>query len=238
MLEQRIWDGMATHTQVAISEAQQRQAQAKSVQEQIVFRIAESYERVLLNQALIRLARQATNEHKRIVNLIRQRYESGAGRLSDLTLAETRLARFESILLEVTLNEEAAAYNLASLIGKKPQALTSKPIRLVMSTLEEDDLWPMIESHNQEFLAAHKAIEAGRKTIALQRSGYHPRITFNAELDYADSVRGIEAFSRDQRALLRMRWNAFSGGQREASIDAAQAGLVRLQHLRDEIKLS
>lgn len=238
VVQQLLFDGFAASSRVAAAKAREAQtiAQENSAREQLVQDIADAYQQAALNDYFLGLAKEYTLEHEKILKLLTERFDAGVARLSEVTLAKVRLARFRSIVEELTNSRRQSLITLEQLIGEPVTSVEQGRIITVLPEPDRTVLWEQILNKNADFKAAAAALEAAQERTREARAAYSPTITANGEIDYTDGVQGVDTYGVQQRAMLRFRWQPFDGLRREARIDGSKADVRRVQYLKTDVE--
>ena len=95
-----LFDGFATQSEVQrqIARIDSASYRVQEAAEFIALDAVEAHLDVLRNQALVELARENLEQHRRILGQVRQLEDQGAGSIGDVRQTESRLAEAQSSL--------------------------------------------------------------------------------------------------------------------------------------------
>jgi len=229
--QQVLFDGFATPARRAAAQARQRQASADitAQREQLALEIATLYLQAAMNQNLRTVAKEYTHEHETILSLLEQRYTAGIARLSEVTLARVRVARFRAIVAELEDAERETRIQLEHVLLIPAEALD---LTLPMTLMTQQQAipartWNSIRTSNPAIRAAMAAVQAAEQDLRQERAARFPLLTLNGEVNYRDNAAGVPTYEVDQRLMLRTEWLLYNGGAREARIGSSAATLAR-----------
>ncbi len=218
-LTQLLFDGFDTRNAL-LGQKSQIQAstyQLNDVKQVVSLRTIEVYLDVLRRQELVRLAKDNLSKLEEILDKIRLRSESGAGRKVDQTQIEGRYALAKTSVLVAEQNLIDARSNYLRVVGELPYDLVKPVFSLSLPSTQEEALTKARDSH--------PAILAARENVAVSRAGkkraqaaYLPRIDVEAGASHNNDIEGVDATNEDASILLRMRYNLFRGGADRARI--------------------
>ncbi|MET1080784.1 MAG: TolC family outer membrane protein [Pseudomonas sp.] len=221
-LQQMVFDGFATASEVGRQEAtvNARAFSLKGTAERTALDVVQVYLDVLKRDELVRLAQDNLSSHERIYDQITLRSERGVGRLADLDQAEARLAQAKNNLITEQTNLADARTNYFSVVGEEadqlepPAGLAGQlPESLADARRELLENSPVLRSAESDVVATEQQYDAAKST-------FYPR--FDAELsrNADNNIDGVDAHSNEWQAMLRMRYNLFSGGSNKADLEA------------------
>ncbi len=214
-------------------------AQAKEL---LGFAAADAYLNVMRTRRLVGIAKKDVITHRGILTKIRKRLKAGAGRKSEVELAESRLAQAQATLARRIGEARDAGDTFIRVVGmsaprymKTPHMPKILPVDLGAAQLAANQSNPTIA-------AAESQYEASRDAVGVARSSFFPRITFDMSASYDNNLDGVRGHNNDAMAMLRLTYNLFKGGSDKASVDAANArkmvALHDAQNIRREVNES
>jgi adhesin transport system outer membrane protein len=200
---------------------------------------------------LVEYAEENYATHRVLYSKIKERADSGVGRKVDFETAAGRLALAESNLLTETANLHDVTARFQRIVGSQPPSEIVAP---KASTALTRDFPPDRANGIERSLKASPALKAAfqnilsaQRNVAVQKSGYYPRLDA-----YAEQTRDVNAGGYTQRYQptlasgttnattvgVTMTWNLFRGfqdysRQRKAEEEKYSARDVREKVCRD-----
>lgn len=240
VLSQMLYDGAATRSEVDRAGARLTSAEwtALATAEDIALRTATAYLDVLRSRATVQVARDNLDAHARIHAQIRQRTEGGVGRRADLDQADGRLALAASNLRVEEQSLAGAELALRRLVGAAPGPL-QRPAGPQQPWGADDAPLYAAAAEHPLLRAGRASVDAAQADIRAARASLQPRLSF--ELGTVQDRNAVIDLSREDRAMLVLRWNLFRGFGDQARV--SQAGwlaeetreqLTRTQRQLDE----
>lgn len=217
-VDQMLFDGFAVSNEVARQDARVR-AQEYTLEgsaQQIALQAIDAYLKVLLNRDLVALSNDNLKVHDRILDQVRLRTRAGVGRSSDLEQVTGRRAAAVSSLLSDQVNLQDSESGFISVVGDLPRELSPAadkvaglPENLNTAIKKGLDNHPTLKSAKADVAAAKAQKEAAQNS-------FYPK--FNLELGgtWNDDLDGVEGRDHDLTAMIRMRYNLYSGGRDQA----------------------
>ncbi|MGY4531323.1 adhesin transport system outer membrane protein [Pseudomonas sp. TE3786] len=246
-LSQMLFDGFATSSEVGRNKAtvNSRAYALLNTSERTALTVAQVYLEMLTRQDLVHLAEANLQSHERIHDQIRLRTDRGVGRMADLNQAEARLAQARNNLITEQTNLVDAQTNFYSAVGADPVDLQvpttgiQLPETLAQARQQMIENSPILRSAEADIAAAEQQYKAAKST-------FYPR--FDAELGRSanNDIDGQDGHYNEWEAMLRMRYNLYSGGSDKATLEARsyQAGEAldirnnALRQLNEELGLA
>lgn len=235
LLNQTIWDGMATASRVDINKSKLGSVDSRLIDnaEALGLDAVLAHIEVLREREIVRLAGVNVQQHESILVSQQERSRMGAASVSDVTQTQGRLARAQSTLTEArsALQVAEAAYlrltgqMVPETMGPAETPTTTPPS--VEAALADS------QTNNPKVQALMADVRAADGEIDLAKSGYHPVIYAEAGPTYKDRVESSTGYSWGTAAMLRMRWNLFNGGADMAAVKGASA---RSRQSRQELQ--
>ncbi|HXY09498.1 MAG TPA: TolC family protein [Terriglobales bacterium] len=218
--------------------------QLERTDQEILFRVVQSYYGVLLAAKQLEVAEQAEKTAKSIMDRSQVRFDAGLVVESDLLSAKVRLARREQELIRARNNLELARVQLSTAMGVPAGAQYQPADPLAERTLTAAPL-PALE---QEALATRpdlKRIEAQQSaqelSLAIAKSSFGPRLKAFAgwELDNPTFLAG--GGGNNWLGGIELQIDLFQGGAKRAALSHERANAERIaalkQAARDSVRL-
>ncbi len=220
-LTQNLFNGFATSSEIGRNKAtvNSRAYALLNTSERTALTVAQVYLELLTRQDLVRLAQDNLDSHERIHDQIRLRTDRGVGRLADLNQAEARLAQARNNLITEQTNLVDAQTNFYSAVGvdavdlQRPATGVQLPDTLAQARQQLIENSPVLRSAEADIAAAEQQYKAAKST-------FYPR--FDAELGRSanNDIDGQDGHYNEWEAMVRMRYNLYSGGSDKATLEA------------------
>lgn len=119
-IEQPIWTGGRITGQIDLAQARLNQAQSNLVQTQqeVMLQLSTAYFEILRFEERLKAAKLNTEEHERLLALIKRRVKSEVSPESDSVLAESRFQLAKTEEIQISRQLATLKHNLAQLIGR------------------------------------------------------------------------------------------------------------------------
>lgn len=239
-VNQMLFDGFATSSEVERQEARMRSAMAnlRDVSEDYVLEAGRAYLELLRREQLLNSANETLLNHVRIYEQIKRRSESGMGSLSSIQQAEGRLALAEVNALAAENNMRDAKANFERIFGVAPEE-NLEPVDEMVAPLPENlEAAQLQTTENHPVMAVAQAdIEAAIAQREAAESRMYPRLDLEIERRWDDNLDGQPGPNEDLTAMLRLRYNLYNGGEDSARIRRSEHQLGEAQAIqRDALR--
>lgn len=239
-LNQMIFDGGATRSEVERQEARMRSAMAnlQDVSEDYALEAGRAYLELLRREQLLNSANETLLNHVRIYEQIKRRSESGMGSLSAIQQAEGRLALAEVNALAAENNMRDAKANYERIFGMAPEDQL-EPVDAVVAQLPASlqEAQSLSQSNHPVMSVAQSDIEAAIAQREAAESRMYPRLDLEVERRWDDNLDGQPGPNEDLTAMLRLRYNLYNGGEDAARIRRSEHQLGEAQAIqRDALR--
>lgn len=247
-LQQMLFDGFQTSNEVGRQQAtaNSRGYSLLNTTERTALTVAQVYLDVLTQREMVRLAEENLKSHERIYDQIKLRTSRGVGRMADMDQADARLAQAQNNLLTEKTNLADAQTNYLSAVGVFPDQLEAPAPVMTMMPATLDEARKQMLENSPVLRSAESDIAAAEKQYQSAKSTFYPR--FDAELgrNADNNIGGDEGHNNGWEAMVRMRFNLYSGGSNKADLEsksylASQALDIRnnaLRQLNEELGLA
>lgn len=247
-LQQMLFDGFQTSSEVGRQQAtaNSRGYSLLNTTERTALTVAQVYLDVLTQREMVRLAEENLKSHERIYDQIKLRTSRGVGRMADMDQADARLAQAQNNLLTEKTNLADAQTNYLSAVGQFPDQLEAPQPFMAMMPATLDEARQQMLENSPVLRSAESDIAAAEKQYQSAKSTFYPR--FDAELgrNADNNIGGDEGHNNGWEAMVRMRFNLYSGGSNKADLEsksylATQALDIRnnaLRQLNEELGLA
>jgi outer membrane protein len=219
------------------SAAAQQEAEASglaAVHNELIFRVAEAYYRLLQARQLGEVRRETVDQVQRELAVVRARIKAGAaGKLDELTV-KVRLAEVEEALIAATNQQELAWAVLENVIGARvpehdlPQEVPVAPWSERAETVEAAVREAMEQRPEVSQLASRE--RAALEDIRAVKSAKYPTVDFQSDYDVhtGDFVHGTSTYF----VGLGVRLMLIDGGRTASEVRQAEARLAELRARR------
>ena len=247
-LSQLIFDGFRTSANMKRLD---REAEAErlgliSEAENLALDVASAYLDTLKARDVAELTLNNVQDHEDILEFITSRNQRGLASESDIAQVSARLADARSSLLAAANNVEDNRTRLRSLVGADLDTLTTPVPDISVIPVERNLAVDRALEFHPELDAAQADIEAAEQEVTVNRGGYWPRFSIEADAVRGHDIGGFEGRDEDARVLLVMEYDLYAGGRDSARSASSQwrlheAKAVRSgteRQVRDEVELS
>ena len=239
-LNQMIFDGGATSSEVERQQARMRSAMAnlQDVSEDFALEAGRAYLELLRREQLLNSANETLLNHVRIYEQIKRRSESGMGALSAIQQAEGRLALAEVNALAAENNMRDAKANFERIYGVSPEQQLDPVDAMVAPLPASLEAAQSVSAAGHPVMSVAQAdIEAAIAQREAAESRMYPRLDFEVERRWDDNLDGQPGPNEDLSAMLRLRYNLYSGGEDSARIRRSEHQLGEAQAIqRDALR--
>lgn len=222
LLSQLLFDGWNVSNTVKQAKADRETAryQIAETQETLGFDAAQAYLDVIRHRNLVSIAAKEVSAHRITVDKVRRRLTAGAGRKSELALAQSRLALAESRHERARGRLLNANDTYIRVVGEAAPShmgtpyLPSIPVSLDQAQSMAMEINPSIAAVDAEYTGRQAA-------VGVAKSAFYPRITADVSYSYNDQLDGVKGHNEDLNALLRGTYNIYRGGSDVALVRSA-----------------
>lgn len=217
-LRQNLFGGFSTSSEVDRTSygTNAEQWRLHSLAEDIALEVIRVYVDLIRTKELVSLSEKNLQSHIDIQEQIKERTESGFSSKADLSQIDGRLANAQSNLIAAKNNYVDSQTSFYRVIDQPPENL--------VIPVSDRDLLPKNKEEGVEVsLRSHPAISASRNDILSataqyesSKSIYYPEINIEIDANFNNNADGVEGDNNDLTAMLRFRYNLFSGGKDSA----------------------
>ncbi len=222
-------------------------ARVEAARTGVALEARESYYRVLLDQALVRVRRQALEQAERRLEQVREFRQAGTGSEFDLLTARVEVENLRPDLIEARQQLELSRNRLKRTIGVSLE----RPLALADSFPDPDSAAPE-SAYVEEALARRSDLEGQRVRVQLQEENLTSRE--RSDLPTLDLVAGLtrrasssdlvppeQDFVQTATAGLSLSVPLFDGNRQSGQVQQARAARnreqYRLRQLREDVRL-
>ena len=237
-LTQNVFDGLERISDYLGSKARLTSAEYRLIDnvESVSLDAIRAHVDVVRLRRLVDLAKSNVTAHQEVLESIAERVAGGAGSLADEMQARGRVARAETTLITYRGELETAEAQYLRVVGSKPSALANLVFE---QQLTPDDLPSFMETvlkDNPKVRVYQAELEAKREDKGVTTSTMMPNVDIEVSSRHTDQLDGSSTYLRDDRAMLALSWNLFSGTSDYQRVKAAQARVEEAQaNLQDTL---
>ena len=238
VVDQMLFDGYAVSSEVTRQDARVR-AQQHTIQgsgQQVALEAIDAYLKVLLNRTLVALSTDNLSVHDRILDQVSLRTRAGVGRSSDLEQVTGRRAAAVSSLLSDQVNLQDAESGFLSVVGDLPRELAPAAEKVAGLPDNLDAAVRTGLDNHPTLKSADADVDAAKEQSQAARNGFYPK--FNLELGgtWNDDLDGVEGRDHDLTAMIRMRYNLYSGGRDQARVRQTEELINQAKDVRNRTR--
>jgi adhesin transport system outer membrane protein len=214
-LRQMLFDGFETLSNVDRRKQLSDSAAAQVMQtsEQTGLDAIETYLDVRRFADIVQINRENVRTHESYVAALQRRMDLGAGDVSDLRRAQSRLAAARNALAQSEGQHKDAQSRYQRVVGDPPVNL--KPPAPPEAAVPPDDEAgiALAQKTNPRVVRALSETEAARANLRAVRASFFPQLDLELNGQTGDNLRGIRGRDSSANALLVLRYALSRGGQ-------------------------
>jgi outer membrane protein, adhesin transport system len=250
-LKQMLFDGFYTSSEVDrfSYEASADQWALFAAAEDIALEVSKTYINYIRTGQVLTLAEKNLASHQDIYEQIKQRTESGLGSVADLSQITGRLARANANVVSARNNFNDAKSQFIRIIDQQPQD--------VIVPVPDADMLPadltagleMAQNNHPVLKSAFSDIQAAESERSSAQSNYYPKFSLEVDANWNNDLDGedgkglidVGGHNNDVVAMVRMRYNLFTGGrdlarEKETAYKLGEAKEIRQRAHRQVIE--
>ncbi len=235
-LSQLLYDGKETRSLVEIERAKLVSAGYRTFDnaEAIALDAIISHMEVYRQRELVALAEKNVNDHLEILDKLEERQEGGAGSIADVDQTQARLARTYASLAETQADLKTAEANYLRHVGKLAGDVEFYNVSSTLLPASLDEAIQQTAERNPKTLALDANVDEAESRVDLSRSNFLPKVHAELSSSYEDQIESSETYEHNNQAMMRLRWNIFSGHSDVADRKAAMARKLQAAAQRDD----
>lgn len=253
-LRQMLFDGFYTSSEVNRSkhEATAEQWTLFATAEDKALEVAQVYIGYIRAEQIMTLAEKNLKTHQDIYDQIKQRTDSGLGSTADLSQISGRLARANANLMSARNNFMDAKSQFYSVTHQEPDSLIIPVPDADMLPKDLASGLAVAEKNHPVLKSASNDIMAAKAEKSTAQSTYYPQLSLGVSSNWNNDLSGEDGFSaiasqdvggyyNDVQAMVRVRYNLFSGGsdlarEKETAYKLSEAKEIREQSYREVVE--
>lgn len=199
--------------------------QLARTEQEIVFRVVDSYYGVLLAKKQLELGEQALKTAQAILDQSKNRFESGVAVQSDPLSAQVRLAARQQELIRAQNNLSLARAQLSTALGL-PAETEFDPIEALAEknlpalSLEEAEKKAMESRPDLKRIRSEET--AQQQSVSIAKASFGPRVNAFADWE-ADNPAFASGGGNNWTAGIELQFDLFEGGAKRAELSREQA---------------
>ena len=158
----------------------------------------------------------------------------GSQGASTVDQTHARLARAQASLAETQAGLKASEASYQRIVGKFAGDVEffNVPAGVVPKTL--DEAMAQTVENNPKVLALGANVDEADRRVELSKSNFLPKVHAELSSNYEDQIESSETYEHNNQAMVRVRWNIFSGHSDVADRKAAMARKMQAAANRDD----
>lgn len=224
-----LWGGQRRAVEAARRQIDAARARATDVRLQTVAEVVRAYAQLRGNQAALATARANVRDAGETARLIRQRVKAGEAAGFDESRAEEQARTAAAALPGLEAEIRAAAFRLALLTGRPPEAVTSLidtsvPLPALPDNIGVGTRADMLR-RRPDIRAAEADLAAATANVGVETSNLYPKLSLTGSFSQQSRNPG-DLVSGDSFGFAvgpRLSWAIFDAGRVRAQINAANA---------------
>jgi adhesin transport system outer membrane protein len=150
--------------------------------------------------------------HQKILEKVRQKFESGAGPEADMQHAESRLALTSANHVAVETAAKNARNAFFKIIGEEPRDLMQPAVDTSVVPKTREEGWQVAQQSHPSLQEAMSNLASAEAAYKVSRASMMPRVRFDVSASDNNDVSGSPGYSDSISGLVRMDYNLFRGG--------------------------
>lgn len=200
--------------------------------EDVAFKTADAYLKVLQERDLVALASENLDSLKEIADLVSENQKNGNGTIADVKRVGARVIDAASGQADETLALKLASDQLRRLIRVDPSRLGPAPSLSGVLPADETRALTIAETTNPGILAYRASMQSREAEIASIKGGRMPKLTAEISASNRQYQAVNDKTQFDGTALLGLSYKFYDGGLASAQIEQ-----VRARMLQDEMRM-
>lgn len=229
LLQHNLYSGGRRHAEADAADSQRSAAwfSLAAVQNQLVFRVAEAYYRLLQTHELLDVRREAVEQVEQHLEIVQSRFRNETAVKSDVLTVEVRLSEVNEALITAQNQHKLAWAVLQNVTGTRlkvsplPRDIPAAPWSDGISEIETA-VSEALSARPEAAVMAHQR-EAASSSIIAAEAGDQPTLDFLA--DYSSYTGDLRRENDSFFVGLVLKLNLFDGGRTRSEVERAQARL-------------
>lgn len=227
-LRQLVFDFGATQSDVdraAFLRDSERHKLREKIDE-IAFKTAQTYTRILELRAIEGLVRETLGAHQKLLEIVEAQAREGHGTIADVNRIKSRLVDVTTIQTDVSLQRLGAEDQFERLTRHRPGALGPMPGLRHALPRDAGAAIALALSRNPKLASMAAARNSVEKELEYQKASVLPRVSLEASSDSKNYYTARAGRSEvELKTMLAVRFKIFDGGLGQATEDQINARL-------------
>lgn len=224
-----LFGGLQRAATAALADARAAQADENASHVTVSAEVADAYLQIRGYQARLKVARQQITDDERLLKIVRDRYNAGAGTGREIAQAEALLSQAESSIPALLIGQEQQLNRLDVLLGCTPGSNAEEigtPVREIPPAPAVPDPGQPVDMlrRRPDVIAAERRLAASSERIGQVIADYYPKVSLSGILGF-DAVGGRHFLSANAFQALgsgAIRWRLFDFGRVDAEVAQAR----------------
>lgn len=230
ILTQNLFNGFATENMIYQQKSRLDAAGYKVVEtaDRLILSLTKSYIELLKQKELLALSKENVKTHETIFNMIKQRSDSGFGRLSDAKQADSRLALAIANDIAQENDYEDALSDFRIIYGKNIDANNLKEVK---NDLHIPNSFLKVLSRSYDCNPSLRVQEANIRYADARHKGskaaFYPKVDLELSETIGQDLAGIDGRQEDSSALIKVRYNLYNQGADKLNQEKLAATILK-----------
>ncbi len=212
-LSQNLFDGMDRYNTYQGSKERLTSAEYRLFDnvETVALNAIRAHIDVVRQRKLVTLAEENITSHQEVLDSIAERVQAGAGSLADEMQARGRVARAETTLITYTGDLRIAEAEYTRMVGNAPGPLDDAEFTMERVPENMESILDQAMEQNPKikiFKTELVVVESDKKVA---QAKFFPTVDLEVSSRNTNHIDGSDTYLQDNRAMLAMNWNLFSG---------------------------
>lgn len=237
-LTQNLFRGFATQNNVKRLQARldAQALYAESVVSDIALEISKAYLEILRSQELVQLGKLNVENHKKIFQQIKMRFDSGLSDEVELDQAKARYALVQSNLLAQKSKLADARARYHRLVGHDAPRELSLPTFDYKIPPDIETAIKIALTDHPRLLSAYADVAEAKAQAFANKGSFYPTVNLEVEKRWDRDTNGVKGSTEDFQAMVRMNYNLYKGGADEAKYKSTVALYQQAMEIRNRTR--
>ncbi len=181
-------------------------------QELIGFRAAEAYLNELRVRKIVEISEENVRQHIEMVEKVHKKVQAGAGKSSEIQLANSRLAQARSQLFRAESRLRDTHNTFIEVAGMPPPEIMKIPAPITFTVKTVDEALEVALSHNPSIGVARAQVASTDAQQGISLSAMYPKVNVDLYGFHGNELNGIEGPNSTLNGFLNIEWDFFTSG--------------------------
>ncbi|GAA0774745.1 TolC family outer membrane protein [Roseibium denhamense] len=209
--------------------------------EQTALAATEAYLDVIRHRNILLIAKNNVDIHRSYLSQITSSFENGGATGGDVAQARERLRAAEKVIADVRQAVGLADAKYESIVGIAPQRLTAPAYPKTLPNSVGQAIAKARASH-PALKSSEMAVEQAEFERKRARSDYYPTLSLDGSASVGEDVGGTSGLNNEYFVGVRVAWNLFDGGIKNARererVEEVSARKHQLDQIRRDVDLA